>query len=149
MGMVAQQCLPALITASKCSGRYPGRRGEQDQVGVGGDDFLEGIESDEVMFRIDFHPAGDRADQLVGRLVQEGGRGAGVALDELGILQLPQGAFEVVLEGVRHGDQLDVGIGGHEVDGGLRAAPAAADQAELQFLQAGAKSGIEYSVPDS
>jgi len=45
----------------------------------------------------------------------------------------------VVLEDVRHGDQLDVGVGGHEVDGRLRAAPAAAEQAELQFLPAGAK----------
>src|SRR5207237_1784538 len=54
--------------------------------------------------------------------------------DELGIAQPPQRAFQMILENVRHRDQIDIVHPGEEIDHGLRTASAAAHQPGLQRL---------------
>ena len=53
---------------------------------------------------------------------------------ELGIAQLVQRAFQVIFEYIGHGHQVDILGAGEQIDHGLRAASAAADDAGAQAL---------------
>ena len=60
----------------------------------------------------------------------------------LGIAELRQGGFEVVLEHIRHGDEFDVLVAGEGIDNGLRAAPAAAHDAGAEAVPGGAANQL-------
>jgi hypothetical protein len=94
------------------------RRAQHHDIDVRGDHFLECVEAREAMLGVDIHAGGDGRVRRI-------------------FLQVAQRAFEVILEDVAHGRELDVRVGGQRVDRGLRAAPAAADQPGLQLLRAG------------
>ena len=120
---------------------------QHDDVDVGGDHLLEGVEADEVLVGVDLDAGREVVDQILARHAAarrrwRSTRDAGVAAEELGVAQALEASFELVLEDVGHGDEFDVFVAGEHVDDGLRAAPAAADQAGLEPFLAGAAHQI-------
>ena len=91
------------------------RRAEQHHVDAAVEQLLVGVEADEPMVGLDVDLAGDL----------------------LVVLEDRQALLEPVLEGVGHGDELDVRVGGERLGGGAGAAAAAADQADAQHVAAG------------
>ena len=91
------------------------RRAEQYHVHAAAEQLPVSVESDEAMIGLD----GD-----FGR-------------DLLGLLQDLQTVLQPVFEGVGHGDELDVRIGGERLGGRTGAAVAAADQADPEHVAAG------------
>ena len=113
-----------------------GRRGQHHDIDIGMDQLLEGIEADEMMFRIDLDARLDGRNQILGahlhRLAVALHRDAGVARDVLGVVpQLVERAFQLVFENVGHGDQVDVFVAGQQIHDRLCAAAAATHDAGL------------------
>ena len=52
----------------------------------------------------------------------------------LGIAQALQRTFQVIFKNIRHGHEFNVLCAGEQIDDGLRAAPAATDQAGAQLF---------------
>ena len=112
-GFSQKTCLPASTAALSIV--RDGMRGRRDQhhVHAAGEQLLVGVEADEAMVVLHL--------DLVG----------------LGLLELVAAGLEALVEDVGHGDEADVLAGVHGVDGGLGAAPAAADQADADDVAAG------------
>ena len=70
---------------------------------------------------------------------------AGIGAVILLVANLAQGAFELVLEEVAHGDDLDVLRAAHHIDDGLRSAPSAAHQTGLEQFLAGAANQFGFN----
>ena len=95
------------------------RRAKQDDVDAALDQLLISVEAHEAVIGgdVDLRP------------------------DLLVILQVGQALLEPILEGVGHGDQADIGIGGERLAGRAGAPVAAADQPDPQQIAAAGVHG--------
>ena len=96
------------------------RRAEQHHVDAAVDQLLVGVEADEPVLGRRRRPSTPTFSSC---------------------LQVARLLLEPVLEGVGHGDELDVRVGGERLGGRAGAAAAAADQADPQHVAAGRVDG--------
>ena len=117
-GFLAENMFSRRNGGLEMDGTEAGRRGEDDDVDAGVDDFLISVEAD------------------------EGGYGGDFYFLAVAGFESGEGSVDVILEGIADGGKGDVFVGVEGLLGSAGAAPAAADEADLQQIGAGGVDGF-------